>query len=159
HQVQLIDESCLQILTDDRHPTAYTHIAAARGSAGLLERDVDTPGDEVKLGAACHAEGWPRVMGEHEHRRVVGRLIAPPALPTLPRPRPPHRTKHVAPDDPGADALETLLGERVVDPGLAALFSVHPAPGARLEEPLHEVEPTHTDRILQILARAGAVAI
>src|SRR5262249_24357067 len=153
--VQLIDETCLQILADRRHAAANTHVAAVRGGACLLERGVDAFGDEVKFGAARHFEDWPRVLREHEHRCVIGRLIAPPALPTLIRPRPPHRTEHVASYDPGPDALEALLGECVVDSALAALLAVHPAPRARREEPLHELGAPHTDGILQVLPRAG----
>src|SRR5262249_52581525 len=85
---QPIDETGPKILTDRRHAPANAHVAAARSGACLLERGLDAPGDETKLGAACHLEGRPRMMGEHEHRCVIGRLIAPPALPTLIRPRP-----------------------------------------------------------------------
>lgn len=40
-------------------------------------------------------------------------------------------TEHVAAEDPGADVVERLLRERVVDAGLAALDAVHPPPVAR----------------------------
>src|SRR5215831_11306337 len=158
-EAQLIDETGLKILADRRHAPAHAHVAPARGGACLLERGMDTVGDEEKLGAACHLECRPRMMGEHEHRCVIGRLLAPPALPTLIRPRPAHRTEHVASEDPGTDALEALRGERIVDSALAALLAVHPPPCARREEPLHELGPPDAKRILQILPRTGAEAI
>ena len=49
-----------------------------------------------------------RVMRQHEHRHVVRRLVAPPALPALVRPWPADRPEHVPAQDPGADSLEAL---------------------------------------------------
>mgnify|MGYP003346669878 CR=1 FL=1 len=46
------------------------------------------------------------MMREHEHRHMIGRLVAPPALPTVVGPRSAHGTEHVAAENPGADILE-----------------------------------------------------
>ena len=47
----------------------------------------------------------------------------------------------------------------VVDACLSIIVSVHPAPYARPEEPLHELGSTNAKRILKILVRSSPVAI
>src|SRR5207237_8495113 len=93
--------------------------AAARRAARLFERGVNALGDEANFRAALHLERRARVMREHEHRRVIRRLFAPPAAPAIVGPRPAHRTEHVAPEDPRADAGKALLRHGVVGPRLA----------------------------------------
>ena len=55
--------------------------------AGRLTRlcvgGVEAVGDEVEGRPALHLDRLAGVMGEHEHRRVVGRLGPPPAAPVL----------------------------------------------------------------------------
>jgi hypothetical protein len=97
-------------------PAADAHVAAARRRARLLQRGVDAFRDEVEFGAAFHLQGWPGVVGEHEHGHVVRRLVAPPALPALVGPGAAHRAEHVAPHDPGAHALHALLAMRFSTP-------------------------------------------
>src|SRR5690242_755208 len=87
-EMHLIDEAGLQILTNRRHPAADAHVFAFRGLARSFERFVNSAGDEVKDSAAVHRDRRTRVMREYEHRYVVGRIIAPPAFPTLIGPRP-----------------------------------------------------------------------
>ena len=60
---------------------------AARPRRRLLERGVDAVGDEVEGRAALHLERRARVVRQHEHRHVVGRVVAPPALPGVVGPR------------------------------------------------------------------------
>ena len=98
-------------------------------------------------------------MRQHEHRRVIRRLVAPPALPALVGPWAAHGAEHVAAEDPRADVLEALLGNAVVDAGLPVVVSVHPAPHAHVEEPVHQLGPAHAERILQALIGPGGEAI
>src|SRR5690349_7517080 len=158
-QVQLVDEPRAQILTDRRHAAAQPDISTARRLPRLSQRGVNAIGDKPKLRAARHAERWPRMMGQDEHRSVIGRLVAPPALPFVVRPRAADRSEHVAAKNPGADAGEALRGDVVVDARLAAVLAVHVLPGSRGEEPLHQRDPADPDRILEILTRPRAVAI
>src|SRR5690349_11625098 len=113
----------------------------------------------MELRPARHLQRRARVMRQYEHRYVIRRLVAPPALPVLVRPGAPDRTEHVAPENPGADALEPLCRDAVVYAGFAAVFPVHAAPCARMEKPLHQLGAPDAERILQILVRAGAVAV
>ena len=85
-----------------------------------VQRRVNTVGDEVKRRAAIHRDRRARMMGEHEHRTVIGRVVAPPAFPTLVRPVSPDGPEHVAAHDPGADIGKAARRKIVVDPGRAA---------------------------------------
>src|SRR5260370_1417225 len=91
--------------------------------------------DEMKCGAARHLERRPRIMGEHKDRRVIWRLVSPPAFPTLIRPRSAHGAKHIPPENISADPFEAPRCDIVVDAGLATFVPVHPLPGARLSVP------------------------
>src|SRR3712207_7458763 len=55
-----------------------------------------------------------RVVGEHEDRRVEGRLVTPPSLPRVVGPGPSLRSKLVASHDLGADVVAEVAGEVVV---------------------------------------------
>src|SRR5204863_9798158 len=94
-----------------------------------------------ELSAALHLERRTRVMRQDENRRVVRRLIAPPALPVLIRPRSTHGPEHVASHDPRADVLEALRRKIVVDAGLAIRVAMHLVPRARFEKPVEQFRP------------------
>src|SRR5205814_9041757 len=133
------------------HAAAEAHVAGAGSLLCALERGVDAVGDEVEHRATFHLERASRVVREHENRRVIRRLVAPPALPALVGPRPAHRPEHVAPEDPRADAAEALRGHLMVDARLAARLSLHLAPEPRVEEPFHQLGAIHAERLLQAL--------
>jgi hypothetical protein len=67
--------------------------------------------------------------------------------------------EHVAAQDPRAKVVESALGDVVVDASLAARFSVHLTPDARVKEPFHEVGSVDAERVLEILPWAGTVAV
>src|SRR5437667_8030698 len=117
--MQLVDQAGAQILPDGGYAAAEADVAAVRCSARLLQGGVNAFGDKAKLRTSRHPERRPRVMRQHEDGRVIRRLLAPPALPALVRPRAPDRTEHVAPENPGTDSGKGLLGSPVVDPRLA----------------------------------------
>src|SRR6266568_3328423 len=113
----------------------------------------------MKFRASRHLERSPRVMREHKDRRVIRRLVAPPAFPTFIRPRPAHGAKHIPPENVSADPFKAPRRDVVVDAGLAILMPMHPLPGARGKEPVKHFESAYSDRILQILIRPSAEAI
>src|SRR5207237_7789380 len=86
-EMQLVDQAGAQILPNRRYAAAETDVAAARCGGRLLQRGVYAFGDEPKLGAARHLERRAGVMRQHEDRRVIRRLVAPPSLPALVEPR------------------------------------------------------------------------
>src|SRR5690349_15317932 len=61
-EVQLVNETCLQVLPNRPDTPADSHITCASRSPGLLQRCVDAFGDEAELGAALHEQWWAGVM-------------------------------------------------------------------------------------------------
>src|SRR5215467_9259269 len=158
-EMQLIDQRGPQVLTNGRYPTTEANIEPARCGTCLLQCGVNAFRDEVKHGASCHGQRRARVMRQHEDRSVIGRLVAPPALPALIRPRPAYRTKHVAPENPGTDSSEALLRNAVVDSSFSIVMAVHLPPYAGVEEPFHQLGTFDAQGVLQVLIRTGAIAI
>src|SRR5438132_9980494 len=157
--MQLINQGSAQILPNSCYAATDADVAAARCSACLLQSGVNAFGDKAKLRAPRHPKRRPRVMRQHEDGRVIRRLVAPPALPAAVRPRAPDRAEHVAPENPGTDSGEALLGNAVVDPRLSTVKALHLPPHARGEEPLHQLRAPDAEWILEILVRPSSVAV
>src|SRR6266446_1742880 len=157
--MQLINQGSAQILPNSCYAATDADVAAARCSGRLLQSGVNAFGDKAKLRTSRHPKRRPRVMRQHEDRRVIRRLIAPPALPAVVRPRASDRTEHVAPKNPGTDSGKALLRNPVVDSRFAVVIAVHLSPYARVEEPLHQLRAPDAKRMLEILVRPGAVAV
>src|SRR5437879_9424843 len=129
---QLVRQGGAQILPYSGYAATEADVAAARGSGRLLQSVVNAPGDKTKLRTSRHPERRPLVMRQHEDRRVIRRLVAPPALPAVVRPRAPHWTEHVAPENPGTDSGKALLRDSIVDSRLSIVMAVHLPPHARV---------------------------
>src|SRR5881396_4088073 len=158
-EVQLVDQGGAQILPNNGYAATEADVAATGRSGRLLQSGMNAFGDKAKLRTSRHPERRPRVMCQHEDRRVIRRLLAPPALPALVRPRAAHRTEHVAPKNPGTDSGKALLSNSVVDSRLSIVMAVHLPPYARVEEPLHQLGAPDAERILEILVRPGTEAV
>src|SRR2546421_10007981 len=96
---------------------------------------------------------------QHEHRVVVRRVVAPPTLPFLVRPRSADRAEHVAPHDGGADAGVARDQEPLVDALLAALLADHETAVMGREDPLVQPLPAGAERVVKALRRPRAVPV
>jgi hypothetical protein len=114
---------------------------------------------KVERRASLHLDRRAPMVGEHEDRVVVGRILPPPPLPVFVPPLVPHRTEHVAAHHGGADAGEARGHRVVVDAGGAARLADHGPPGARLEHPLVQARTADTEWVLQILIGTGDVPV
>src|SRR2546422_11008149 len=123
--MQLVNQGGAQILPNSGYAATEADVAAARCSARLLQSGVNAFGDKAKLRTSCHPKRRPRVMRQHEDGRVIRRLFVPPALPAVVRPPAPDRTEHVAPENPGTDSGQALVGDGLVDPPLSTLKALH----------------------------------
>jgi hypothetical protein len=94
-----------------------------------------------------------------EDGRVVRRLIAPPTLPRIVRPRTSDGTEHISTQDPGTDPSDALLRDTIVHSRFATLLLVHSLPDARAEEPFHQLGAPNPKRTLKILVRPGTEAV
>src|SRR5262245_7857430 len=110
-------------------------------------------------GAACHGERGARMVGEDEHVAVVGRVVAPPALPIVIRPRPPYRPEHVATQDICSDVLETACREVIMHAGRAALPSKQLLKCARGYKPFVQIFAADPEGVGAVLVGAGAIAV
>src|SRR6266404_2347410 len=137
--MQLVNQGGAQILPYSGYAATEADVAAARSSGRLLQSVMNAPGDKAKLRSSRHPKRRPRMMRQDEDRRVIRRLVAPPALPAVVRPRAADGAEHVAPQNPGTDSGKALLGNSVVDSRLSIVVAVHPPPHARMEEPLHQL--------------------
>src|SRR6266849_10784021 len=126
--MQLVNQSGTQILPNSGCAATEADVAAAGCSGRLFQSGVNAFGDKAKLRTSRHPERRPRVMRQHEDGRVIRRLVAPPPLPAVVRPRAPDRTEHVAPEDPGTDSGKALLRDSVIDSRLSIVMAVHLPP-------------------------------
>src|SRR5512143_2924476 len=157
--MQFVNQGRAQILPNSGYAAAEADVAAACSSGRLLQSGLNTFGYKAKLRASRHPKRLPRVMRQHEDGRVIRRLVAPPALPAVVRPRASDRTEHIAPKNPGSDPGKTLLRNSVIDSRLSIVIAMHPPPYACAEEPLHQLRAPDAERILEVLVRPGTVAV
>jgi hypothetical protein len=162
HHVELeaVDRSRGQVLADDVRPASDHHVALARRLFRVIERGVDPVRDEDERGAALHLQRIPRVTGQYEDRRVIRRIVAPPASPRrVLAPRARAAAEHVPAHDDGTDVRLRLLDGERAGVHLAALQALCRAPGREVEHPLMERHPALAERVLLALVRAGHVSV
>src|SRR5690349_8128235 len=96
---------------------------------------------EMESRAAVHLDRVAGVVGEHVHRSVVGRLVAPPATPIL-APLAPNGAEHVSAHDICTPALEQIAARALVSlvSGLA-----------RVEMPIVQRQAADAERVLPTL--------
>jgi hypothetical protein len=160
--VHLIDESCAKIFADCGDPAAQPDVFSARGLASEGDRIGDSIPDEVKRGPSTHRQGGARVMGQHEDWSVIWRIVAPPSLPSVIRPRASHRPEHVATDDPRSNVLEPSCHEVIINtgcPGILIHHGVDGVKGARFESPFVQCKSTDPKRIQKVLTSTSAVPV
>src|ERR1700754_3766774 len=155
-QLELVQQSRCQVLLSDVAAAPQHDVLAAGGLLCLLERGLDSVGDEVERGPSLHLHRITRVMGEDEHGVVVGRVVTPPARPLLVAPgTTTDGAEHVPAHHPGADVLDRLLEYRCALVHLAPLLTVGSAKGSQRNHPVVEPLATLAERVLLALVRAG----
>src|SRR6202795_5287783 len=149
--MQLIDQPGAKILTRSLDATADLHVATIGGLFRLVQRRLDTVGHEDEGGAAFHLDRIARMVRQHEGRRVIGRIVAPPALPARVWPRAADRPEHIAAEDEGAEAVHRTMCVGLIDAVRAAVLTDHCPEHARTEHPLVQLPPTLAERIFKTL--------
>src|SRR5260370_22437739 len=144
--MQLVNQGGAQILPYSGYAATEADVAAARSSGGLLQSGVHATSDKAKLRSSRHPERRPLVMCQHEDGRVIRRLVAPPALPAVVRPRASDRTEHIAPKNPGTDSGKALLPKSVIYSRLSTVIALHPTPFPCAETPLHQLRAPDAKR-------------
>src|SRR5882757_8137377 len=157
--MHVIHQTGAQVLLHGGDAAAQPDIFSVRSLFGALQSSVDALDHKVESCTSMHHDGRASVMGKNKDGYVVSRTVAPPAFPTVVRPRPAHRTKHVAPENPGSDTLEAAHDHIIVEPCFAALIAMHLVMSMGGKLPAEYGKTTHADGISKILVRTGTVAV
>jgi hypothetical protein len=144
---QLIQDSRRERLARRRRAAGNGDVLLAGRGPCLFERGAESLRHEEERGSSVHLDRFMRVVGEDEHRRVIGRLITPPAPPVL-VPRAANRTEHVSAHD-----NRTAWPQQVVAPATVC-FVEGVAP-----MPFVERQAADAERIVSILIRSGDEAV
>jgi len=123
--MHLVNESCPKVLANRRHATAHANVFSVGCLGRSFECRLDAVGNKVEGRSSFHHEWRAGVVGQHEHRRMVGWIVTPPASPALVWPGTPQRSEHIPTHDPGADICHRTLRKSVVDTGAAAVPTGH----------------------------------
>src|ERR1700722_13704134 len=152
-EMQFVDQPGAKILTHRLDATTDLHVATIGGLLRLIQRRLDTVGHEDEGGAAVHLDPIARMVRQHEGRRVIGWIVAPPALPALVRPGTADRPEHIAAEYEGAEAVHRTMGVDLANAVRAAVLTGHCPEHARTEQPLVQFQPALAERIFKTLLR------
>src|SRR5262249_9509062 len=155
-EVDLVDQARGEVLLDGARAAGKDDVFVAGAGPGPGERRLDPVRDERERRAALHDERLARVVGQHEDRGVVWRVLAPPAGPRrIAAPRTRVAAEHVASHDHRAHVGEGRLDDRRAGVDLAALEPVHRPEGGEWERPVVQLHAADTEWVLDALVRAG----
>ena len=93
--VHLVDQALAKILLNDIDAATNANILAFGRFARLRQGGACAFSNEVEGYSSFHDEGRARVVGQHEHRDVIDRILAPPTPPALIGPGSANRPEHV----------------------------------------------------------------
>src|SRR5271156_2082554 len=99
------------------------------------------------------------MVRQHEGRRVIRRVVAPPAFPALVRPRTADRPKHIAAEDERAEPVHRTMCVGLIDSVGTAVLTDHCSEHARTEQPRVQFMSTLAERIFNALLRARSEAV
>src|SRR6185503_20849801 len=134
--MHFVDQTGGQVLTNGGHSTSDPDVALPGSFTRAFKRFMNASSHEVERRAAFHRQRLAGMMCQHKNWNMIRRLLAPPSLPAVVRPRTSDRTKHVASQNPGPNIRHGLRRKLVIESATAALHAVHLAPGSSLKEPL-----------------------
>src|SRR5690606_23394407 len=154
------DQAGCQVLACDPGSSGQGDVFAVGGQPRLLERGLDSVGDEVKGRSSFHLERFTSVMCDHEHRMMEGGSCSPPAFPGLfGIPRAGVAAEHVAPHHRGADVHKRFLDDTGAFVDLSALHAVGRSPHREGDDPFVKVLAADAEGILQTLIGSGHKAV
>jgi hypothetical protein len=157
-QGELVEQPGREVLAHGARAAGDRDVQVAGRGLSPLERGLDPVGDELERRAAVHRQRLARMVGQHEDRSVVGRVLAPPAGPRL-VPRAVAAAEHPAAHDVGADVLGGVGDDLRVDVVLAAFRSVLSPAAVCLKHPLVQAHAAFADRVVDALVGSGAEAV
>src|SRR5919106_6567842 len=122
--LHLVDEPGREVLLRHLRATGQLYVLPSGRSSRLIERVLDTGGDERERVVALKLQWLARMVSDHEHGVVKWRVLPPPALPRARRiPGTGMAPEHVAAHDGGAEVRERFLEHGGACVGLSARLS------------------------------------
>jgi hypothetical protein len=158
--MQFIDQSLPKVLPDCRHSSSDSDILSVGGMASAFKCDVNPFGDEMKGRASLHHEGRAWMVGEHENRHVIDRILSPPSSPFFIGPRAAHWPEHIPAEDPSTHVIEATSGEILVNSRLSIILAEVPfLKRASRNSPSMKGSSADSKRVLQALIWACAKTV
>ena len=121
--VHLVDQALAKILLNDVYAATNTNILAFGRFASLRQGGVNAFRNEVEGCSSFHDQRCACVVGQHEHRDVIDRILAPPAPPAFIWPRSANRPEHVPAENPSPDVLKASSGEVLINARCSAIVT------------------------------------
>jgi len=157
--MQLVDETCLQILADCRDAATNADIFIAGDIFRALQGRVDSLGHKNER--SCRRSCQSRFAGDASKQRLERDKAAYlPTIPSMVHPAMAHesaRTCFVR--ESMRRRSSCRVSPVVVHARRAAVFSVHLPPRASCKKPLEQLGTSNAERIIRILARTCTVTI
>lgn len=158
--VHLIDKALAKILLDDIDSAANANILASGSFPGALKSDGNTFRHEVEGRSAVHDQRCAHVVGQHEYRHVIHRILPPPTPPALVRPWTTNWPEHISAEDPCANVLETSSGIVIVDARFSTIASKQLLlKGSSGERPTMKRSAANAQWIVEVLVWASAKTV
>src|SRR6266704_3316543 len=82
-EVHLVDQSCAKVLLDRGDSAVKSHISSIGSFRGAFQRGMHVVRDEVKCRVVVHRDRCTWVIGQHEDRYVIRRVVTPPTFPDV----------------------------------------------------------------------------
>src|SRR3990170_7411222 len=80
-KMHFVNKPRSHILTDRRDTSTKPNILSASSSSRTLKRGHNSVSDKIESCTALHGNWRSCVMGQNEHRHVIGRIVTPPTFP------------------------------------------------------------------------------
>ncbi len=148
--VHFVNESGFEVLPNRTDATTEPNILPVRCVFCEFQRGIYSL-DEVEGCATIHRNRWSWVIREHEDSRVIRRIVAPPALPSIIRPRSADRSEHVAAHDPCSKVGKTPRHKIVINTAFANVIPFQMLKGASVNDPVVESQTADAEGIVDVL--------
>ncbi len=157
--MHFVNQPGAEILLDCRDSAAEPNVLFSGRVSSPFERVMNSRGHEMEGGSPFHGQGCARVARQHEDGGMVGRIFPPPTLPVLVGPGTSDGSEHVSTHDPCPDVVKAACRNVIVNPSRSAILAMHCSKSTGREEPFVQRDAADPKWIVEVLVRAGAVAI
>ena len=158
--VHLIDQAEAKILLNDVDSATNANIFVSGRFPGSFKSHGSTFRHKVEGCSSFHDQRRARVVGQHEHRDVINRILAPPTPPALIWPGSANRSEHVPAENPGPDILKASSGKFIINPRFSSIVTEQVLLKRSSEDsPAMKGSATNAEWVVDVLVRSSAETI